>query len=386
MPRAGRRAAPAPGRQLRGACRAPPTGVDRFEEGDLASTSVETCARALAPFPFARVHEGVIPAILEEVGDRARSRGPTSTSTSTPRCGTRWSTSTRAWSPGGTIVLDDYGFPSCPGARRAVDEFFAAAGRRRRSAFRPANASSSSCRSRTPRASTSRGRARRAGRGAVAVALDGSDGGCRARGVRLLLLDRATSPDPGRSYYALLADALRATARPTCPSTPAPELLALRRSVRPGPERALPAARRVPLRGPLLPLLRPDARGARLPSAAGRRRATSSDRWRGAAARLGGFPSRAVAAAASSSRRYRPAHPDRRGASWRSLASGSANVVPFILRRPAVYEVAIAAGFCFLMAGVLLLVAARCGAAQRCRSIARGQPRAGPRGRARGRT
>ena len=27
--------------------------------------------------------------------------------------------------PGGFIVLDDYGFPSCPGARRAVDEFFA---------------------------------------------------------------------------------------------------------------------------------------------------------------------------------------------------------------------------------------------------------------------
>lgn len=27
---------------------------------------------------------------------------------------------------GGVIVFDDYGFPSCPGARRAVDEFFAA--------------------------------------------------------------------------------------------------------------------------------------------------------------------------------------------------------------------------------------------------------------------
>ena len=28
-------------------------------------------------------------------------------------------------SPGGVIISDDYGFPSCPGARRAVDEFFA---------------------------------------------------------------------------------------------------------------------------------------------------------------------------------------------------------------------------------------------------------------------
>jgi len=26
---------------------------------------------------------------------------------------------------GGFIVCDDYGFPSCPGARAAVDEFFA---------------------------------------------------------------------------------------------------------------------------------------------------------------------------------------------------------------------------------------------------------------------
>lgn len=28
-------------------------------------------------------------------------------------------------SPGGFLVIDDYGFPSCPGARQAVDEFFA---------------------------------------------------------------------------------------------------------------------------------------------------------------------------------------------------------------------------------------------------------------------
>ena len=27
--------------------------------------------------------------------------------------------------PGGIIIYDDYGYPSCPGARRAVDEFYA---------------------------------------------------------------------------------------------------------------------------------------------------------------------------------------------------------------------------------------------------------------------
>jgi O-methyltransferase len=27
--------------------------------------------------------------------------------------------------PGGVLLFDDYGYPSCPGARAAVDEFFA---------------------------------------------------------------------------------------------------------------------------------------------------------------------------------------------------------------------------------------------------------------------
>ena len=27
--------------------------------------------------------------------------------------------------PGGCLIFDDYGFPSCPGARQAVDELFA---------------------------------------------------------------------------------------------------------------------------------------------------------------------------------------------------------------------------------------------------------------------
>ncbi len=94
------------------------SGVDRFQEGDFAPTSADDVRRALAPFPFASVHEGYIPGILDEIEvDRL------------------------AWAyidvdiyaavrdclefiyprllPGGTIVLDDYGFPSCPGVRRA---------------------------------------------------------------------------------------------------------------------------------------------------------------------------------------------------------------------------------------------------------------------------
>lgn len=99
-------------------------GVDRLREGDFRATSADDVRRALAPFPFARVHQGLIPDVLEGAGI-----GPL------------------AWAyidvdiyaavrdclefayprvlPGGAIVLDDYGFPSCPGVRRAMDEFFA---------------------------------------------------------------------------------------------------------------------------------------------------------------------------------------------------------------------------------------------------------------------
>jgi len=98
-------------------------GVDRFKAGDFATTSAADVRRALAPFPFARIHQGYIPGVLGEV-DAERV----------------------AWAhidvdiyaavrdcldflyprllPGGAIVLDDYGFPSCPGVRRAMDEFF----------------------------------------------------------------------------------------------------------------------------------------------------------------------------------------------------------------------------------------------------------------------
>lgn len=100
------------------------TDVDRFQEGDLGSTSEEDVRRALAVFPFARVHQGYIPAILEELRAEQVAWAHVDVDIYAavrdcleflyPRL-----------APSGTLVLDDYGFPSCPGARRAVDEFFA---------------------------------------------------------------------------------------------------------------------------------------------------------------------------------------------------------------------------------------------------------------------
>jgi O-methyltransferase len=99
-------------------------GVDRLQEGDLAGTSAEEVRAVLAPFPWARVHEGLIPDILTEVdAERIAWAHIDVDIYAAVRDSIEWVYP--RMTPGGTIVFDDYGFPSCPGARRAVDEFFA---------------------------------------------------------------------------------------------------------------------------------------------------------------------------------------------------------------------------------------------------------------------
>jgi O-methyltransferase len=97
---------------------------DRHRPGDFSDTSLES-VRAFVGHPeFVSIHPGWIPetfAGLEEsrialahvdvdlyrsVLDSARFILP-------------------RMQPGGFVLFDDYGFPSCPGARQAVDEFFA---------------------------------------------------------------------------------------------------------------------------------------------------------------------------------------------------------------------------------------------------------------------
>jgi O-methyltransferase len=99
-------------------------GMDRFEEGDLGSTSVEQVRAALAPFAFAHVHEGVIPGVFDALGvERVAWAHIDVDIYAAVRDCLEYLYPRMA--PGGAIVLDDYGFPSCAGARRAVDEFFA---------------------------------------------------------------------------------------------------------------------------------------------------------------------------------------------------------------------------------------------------------------------
>lgn len=97
---------------------------DRHQPGDFADTSVESVRAVVGSEPFIDYRKGWIPetfAGLEGESfcfahiDLDLYQGVLDTLTFVyPRL-----------SPGGIIVLDDYGFASCPGARRAVEQFFA---------------------------------------------------------------------------------------------------------------------------------------------------------------------------------------------------------------------------------------------------------------------
>jgi O-methyltransferase len=98
--------------------------LDRYQPGDFSRTSVDFVRKLLAPYPFVSLHPGFIPDsfaglpiekiawahidvdIYQSVRDCIDYIYPRLV-------------------PGGIMVFDDYGFPSCPGARRAVDEAFA---------------------------------------------------------------------------------------------------------------------------------------------------------------------------------------------------------------------------------------------------------------------
>ncbi len=99
-------------------------GVDRFREGDFASTSYEDVRRALEPFAFATVHQGFIPEILEDLPIERLAWAYIDVDIYAAAADSLEFIYPRL-AAGGVIVLDDYGFPSCPGVRRAMDEFFA---------------------------------------------------------------------------------------------------------------------------------------------------------------------------------------------------------------------------------------------------------------------
>jgi O-methyltransferase len=103
----------------------PPTtaGVDRLKTGDLSTTSESGVAALLEHFAFVHIHAGFIPETF--VGLQAEricwAHVDVDIYQSVRDC---ISYIYPRLAEGGFLIFDDYGFPSCPGARRAVDEAF----------------------------------------------------------------------------------------------------------------------------------------------------------------------------------------------------------------------------------------------------------------------
>jgi O-methyltransferase len=97
---------------------------ERFRPGDLDEATEAGVRQAVAPYPFARIHPGFIPATFEglELPSIAWAHVDVDLYQSVrdaiefiyPRL-----------SAGGFLLFDDYGFPSCAASRRAVDAYFA---------------------------------------------------------------------------------------------------------------------------------------------------------------------------------------------------------------------------------------------------------------------
>lgn len=100
------------------------TGLDRFQKGDFSSTSAGKVAGLMASYPFATMHVGFIPQTFQRFDP-----GPVAWAHVDVDIYQAVKDSIEFIYPrlvqGGFLVFDDYGFPSCPGARRAVDEAFA---------------------------------------------------------------------------------------------------------------------------------------------------------------------------------------------------------------------------------------------------------------------
>lgn len=97
---------------------------DRHRAGDFADTSLEAVQRVVGEGPAVTFHKGWIPDSFAGLDARRFSFAHIDLDLYQGILDTLAFVYPRL-SPGGVIVFDDYGFASCPGARRAVDEFFA---------------------------------------------------------------------------------------------------------------------------------------------------------------------------------------------------------------------------------------------------------------------
>ncbi len=98
--------------------------VDGWSAGDFGDTSIEAVRKAVAAWPSVTCIAGLFPATAGPVVDRrfAFAHIDVDIEQSVRDCCEFFYP---RMAPGGAIVIDDYGFINCLGARNAVDDFFA---------------------------------------------------------------------------------------------------------------------------------------------------------------------------------------------------------------------------------------------------------------------
>ncbi len=98
--------------------------LDRHRRGDFADTSLEGVSGFVGREPFVEYFKGWIPETFAGLEDRRFCFAHIDLDLYGSILDALAFVYPRL-SPGGAIVFDDYGFASCPGARRAVETFFA---------------------------------------------------------------------------------------------------------------------------------------------------------------------------------------------------------------------------------------------------------------------
>jgi len=102
----------------------PVTGPDDFhEEGDFFDTSLDAVRHTVGHSEFVHFHSGKIPDTFNSHDDHPIAFAHVDVDIYQSVLDCCHHIYPRL-SPGATMVFDDYGFASCPGARKAVDEFF----------------------------------------------------------------------------------------------------------------------------------------------------------------------------------------------------------------------------------------------------------------------
>lgn len=107
-----------------------PTAGDRdannkthWKQGDIAVEEAVT-AQNLSMFPNCRYYKGWVPTRFAEVADKRFALVHVDVDLHQPTLDTLEFFYERM-NPGGVIICDDYGSAACPGAKKAVDDFFA---------------------------------------------------------------------------------------------------------------------------------------------------------------------------------------------------------------------------------------------------------------------